>query len=75
MRLLIKLFVVLLLCALEFMAYIAIAVFLGWKNGGGVIPMTILFALWVATFNIVLHWGGPKVSPASEHDNNNSEDK
>ena len=75
MRLLIKLVVILVLCAVEFAAYIAIAVLLGWEKGGGVGPMTILMAVWGATFHYILRWGGATKKPISEENQNTIENK
>ncbi len=42
-------------CALEGVAYAMISVFLGWKNGGGIVPLMILFAVWAATWAVITH--------------------
>ena len=75
MRIFIKVLLALFACILEFFAYVAIGVLLGWKHGGGVLPMTILFAIWGATFNFILRWGDSKATEISQPEKNITEDK
>jgi hypothetical protein len=50
-------------CAAEIVAYVYIAVFLGWKNSGGVIPMTVLFAVMGATWTVLTDRGEKQSKP------------
>jgi len=47
-------------CAAEGVLYAVIGAFLGWKNGGGIIPMMILLAVWGATWVAITKKGAPK---------------
>ena len=43
----------------EFFAYSMIGVMLGWKHGGGMLPMMLLWAVWAATCrSIMKHFDG-----------------
>ena len=37
-------------CVAEGLAYVFVGALLGWKRGGGILPMMILFAVWSATW-------------------------
>jgi hypothetical protein len=46
-------------CTLEFLAYIAFCVWMGWdQNLGGTIPVTILFATVAVTWGRLTGWPG-----------------
>jgi hypothetical protein len=49
------------LCALAFGVYVLIGGQLGWKSGGGIIPMVILMSVWGAIWS-----GVTKTAPAAE---------
>lgn len=44
-------------CVLEAFAYALIGALLGWKSGGGVIPMMVLFAVWGITWTAITKRG------------------
>ena len=53
-------------CSAEFLAYAAIGVLLGWKSGGGIIPMMILLAIVGATWRGITKSGGEPESEQEE---------
>ena len=38
----------------EFFAYSMIGAMLGWRHGGGVLPMMLLWAVWAATCRAII---------------------
>lgn len=40
-------------CFAEAILYALIGALLGWKHGGGIIPMIILFAIWGVTWKAI----------------------
>lgn len=66
--------VAILACVGIMLIYAIIGVFLGWKHGGGVLPMTILFVALTATWKWITGLSKSKVKnddiQTSENDNN-----
>ena len=65
-----KYVIVIVACVAEGIAYAFIGALLGWKSGGGVIPMMILFAVWGATWQIITK---PKQAEAAAQPDESSE--
>lgn len=49
-------------CGAEFLAYAFIGVLLGWKHGGGYVPMVILFSVVGWTWRAITRSSGPQAS-------------
>ena len=70
-----KYFLCVLAVIVEYIVYAMIGVALGWKHGGGVLPLFVLYAAMAATCRaIVKYFNGKKKYSTSINDNQEDED-
>lgn len=62
-----KCFLAIVACGAECLAYAVIGAFLGWKRGGGIIPMLILFSLVGWTWRSITKKSAPTSATPTEN--------
>jgi hypothetical protein len=70
-----KYIIAVVVCAAEFLLYILIGIFLGWKHGGGNIPMMILFSILGATWVAITKHEIEKTSAIKNTEANQKKDE